>query len=109
MTVRLTLLAVWLLAGTAAAHDTWVATNTNLVRTGDAVYIDLRLGNHGNDHRDFKLASKIDLAGCTLDVHTPEGGSFDLMSGLVDTGYAPDEGYWCGKFTATRQYPSSGA
>jgi uncharacterized GH25 family protein len=45
-------------AGFAPAHDTWVQTNTNLVRTGDAVHIDLMLGNHGNDHRDFKLASK---------------------------------------------------
>ena len=51
-------LAAVLAAGSASAHDPWVQTNTNLVRTGDAVHIDLMLGNHGNDHRDFKLASK---------------------------------------------------
>ena len=28
-------------AGFAPAHDTWVQTNTNLVRTGDAVHIEL--------------------------------------------------------------------
>ena len=54
-----TTVAVAVLAATAAAHDTWVQTNTNLIRTGDAVHIDLMLGNHGNDHRDFKLASKL--------------------------------------------------
>ena len=45
-----------------SAHDTWVQTNTPLIRVGDAVHIDLMLGNHGNDHRDFKLASKVDPA-----------------------------------------------
>src|SRR2546421_205751 len=56
------------LANVAWAHDTWVQTNTNVVRAGDNVHIDLMLGNHGNDHRDFKLASKIDLAGTTFEV-----------------------------------------
>jgi len=50
-----------MLARTALAHDTWVQTNTNLIRSGDAVHVDLMLGNHGNDHRDFKLASKTGL------------------------------------------------
>ena len=54
------------LAGPALAHDTWVQTNTNLVRAGDAVHIDLMLGNHGNDHRDYKLTSKTGLENCTL-------------------------------------------
>lgn len=80
------------------AHDTWVQTNTNLVRVGDAVHIDLMLGNHGNEHRDFKLASKVDLKGCTLDVIQPDGRRFDLVPGLIDTGYAPKEGFWTTKF-----------
>lgn len=84
------------------AHDTWVETNTNLVRTGDAIYVDLRLGNHGNEHRDFKLASKIDLESCTLAVVSPEGVSYDLKANLADTGYAPKEGYWSGKFVAAK-------
>lgn len=88
-----------LLATTSAwAHDTWVQTNTNLVRVRDAVHIDLMLGNHGNDHRDFKLASKIDLAGCELKVHSPGGKSFDVKDQLIDLGYAPKEGFWTTKF-----------
>ncbi|MGZ3489481.1 MAG: DUF4198 domain-containing protein, partial [Isosphaeraceae bacterium] len=31
----------------ALAHDTWVQTNSSIVRTGDVVHIDLMLGNHG--------------------------------------------------------------
>jgi uncharacterized GH25 family protein len=87
--------------GPAMAHDTWVEINTNLIRTGDAVHVDLKLGNHGNEHRDFKLASKVELGGCTLDVIAPDGRKYDLTDRLVDTGYAPKEGYWTTKFAAT--------
>src|ERR1051326_1737655 len=80
------------------AHDTWVRTNTNIVRTGDAVHIDLMLGNHGNDHRDFKLASKVDPAGGTSAVIAPSGKRYDLASTFVDLGYAPKEGFHSAKF-----------
>lgn len=93
-----TLTAVLIAASAASAHDTWVETNTSLVRAGDAVYIDLKLGNHGNDHRDFKLASKVSLESCTLDLIFPDGRKFDLLSELRDVGYAPNEGYWTAKF-----------
>jgi uncharacterized GH25 family protein len=86
---------------TASAHDTWVQTNTNVIRTGDAVHIDLMLGNHGNDHRDFKLASKTTLEGATLNVVSPSGKNFDLKSQLVDLGYTPKEGYWSGRFATS--------
>jgi uncharacterized GH25 family protein len=92
-----------ILGGRAPAHDTWVQANTNLVRAGDAVRIDLMLGNHGNDHRDFKLAGKVDLDGCTLAVVAPDGKSYDLKPRLSDTGYAPKEGYWTAKFVAGKQ------
>ncbi len=82
------------------AHDTWVETNTSVIRTGDAVFVDLRLGNHGNEHRDFKLASKVQLDGCTLDLLMPNGIKFDLLPQLIDKGYAPNEGYWTAKFVA---------
>src|SRR6185436_2774462 len=59
MSRNLFTIAAAFLAAPAFAHDTWVQTNTNVVRTGDAVHVDLMLGNHGNDHRDFKLASKL--------------------------------------------------
>ena len=80
------------------AHDTWVQTNTNLVKTGNGVHIDLMLGNHGNDHRDYKLASKVSLEKARLLVHAPNGNSYDMKDRLVDTGYTPKEGFWTTKF-----------
>ncbi len=84
------------------AHDGWVETNTNLIRTGDAVYVDLFLGNHGNDHRDFKVAGKIDVQSSTLVVIAPDGKEYDLRPDLVDVGYAPKEGFWTAKFAAAK-------
>ncbi len=85
-----------------AAHDTWVQTNTNLIRSGDAVHIDLMLGNHGNEHRDFKLASKVSLEGCSLRVIAPGGKRYDVKDRLTDTGYTPKEGFWTSRFVASK-------
>ena len=85
--------------GALKAHDTWVQTNTNLIRTGDVVHIDLMLGNHGNEHRDFKLASKIGLEGVkTIEVRGPDGSLHNLKSDLVDLGLAPKEGFHSARF-----------
>jgi uncharacterized GH25 family protein len=85
-------------SGDARAHDTWVQTNTQVVRAGEAVFIDLMLGNHGNDHRDFKLAGKPDLGSSTLNVFAPNAASYDLLQSIIDTGYAPSEGFWSARF-----------
>jgi hypothetical protein len=63
----------------------------------------LRLGNHGNDHRDFKLASKLSLESVgAFDVFAPGGKSYDLKPDLIDLGYAPKEGYYTSKFVPGR-------
>jgi uncharacterized GH25 family protein len=90
------------LAGVSAAHDSWVQTNTNVVRVGDNVHIDLMLGNHGNDHRDFKLAGKLDLTSCTFQVIAPDGRRYDLKDKLIDLGYAPKEGFWTARFAGAQ-------
>jgi len=92
--------AILALVSAAAGHDTWVQTNTNVVRAGEAVHVDLMLGNLGNDYRDFKLAGKVDPAGCTLEVLAPGGKKYDLRDRLADLGYTPKEGYWSASFTA---------
>lgn len=94
MKVRPLFVFLLLIPAIGWGHDTWVEVNTSMVRIDDVVHVDLKLGNHGNDHRDFKLASKISLAPCTLSVITPKGESRDLKDRLVDLGYAPKEGYW---------------
>jgi uncharacterized GH25 family protein len=86
----------------AYGHDTWVQTNTNIIRCGDVVHVDLMLGNHGNEHRDFKLAGKITPgAATTLEVIGPDGAKYDLRERMVDTGYTPQEGYWTARFEPT--------
>ena len=88
----------------AAAHDTWVQVSSNLVRPDDVVHVDLFLGNHGNDHRDFKIAGKLgSLEGCTLAVIAPGNKRTDLVPALVDLGYAPKEGFWSGRFVAAEE------
>jgi uncharacterized GH25 family protein len=82
----------------AYGHDVWVETNVNLVRTGDVVHVDLMLGNHGNEHRDYKLAGKLAADGLDLEVVGPDGARYDLRDRLVDVGYTPQEGYWSARF-----------
>jgi uncharacterized GH25 family protein len=84
-------------------HDTWVQTNTNIVRTGDCVHIDLLLGNHGNDHRDFKIAGKIAAESVgSFSVTAPDGKVYDLKPDAIDLGYAPKEGFHTVKFTPAK-------
>ncbi len=80
------------------AHDTWLQTNTALVRTGDALYVDFVLGNHGNDHRDFKIAGKPALEGSAISIVGPDGAAADLKPDFIDRGYAPKEGFWTARF-----------
>jgi uncharacterized GH25 family protein len=75
-----------------------VQTNTHLIRTGDVIHVDLMLGNHGNDHRDFKLASKVDPVSGTSVLIAPSGQRYDLTDRFVDLGYAPKEGFHSAKF-----------
>lgn len=103
MRKRLILLAALTIPSPLFAHDTWVETNTNLVRTGDVVHIDLKLGNHGNEHRDFKLAGKLTPEATDLRVIGPDGSSYDLKDRLIDTGYTPQEGYWTTRFEPAQQ------
>jgi uncharacterized GH25 family protein len=80
-----------------------VQTNTHIVRTGDAVHIDLMLGNHGNDHRDFKLAGKLSPEMVkSFEVIAPDGKKYDLMKDMTDLGYAPKEGYYSSKFVPAK-------
>jgi uncharacterized GH25 family protein len=87
----------------AAAHDTWVQSGPLVIRYQDVVYIDLMLGNHGNNHRDFKLASKISLEPCTLELIQPDGSKLDLKSSVTDMGSAPKEGFWSSRFVTRQQ------
>lgn len=83
------------------AHDTWLEPGAAAVPVGEYTFVDLMLGNHGNDHRDFKLASKISLEPCTLSVVDPAGSTEDLKPFIVDMGHAEKEGFWTAKYVFT--------
>ena len=83
----------------AFAHDTWLQTNTNLIRVGDCIYADLMMGNHGNSGRDFKIAGKANVEHSTLEVLAPDGKAYDLKPNLQDTGHMPMDGFWEAKFS----------
>lgn len=87
----------------AVAHDTWVETNTPLVRTGDVVHLDLKLGNHGNNHRDFKLAGRISPEWTSWEVVTPSGTRKSLKSTASATAAGEKEGYWTTPFVAEEE------
>ncbi len=88
-----------LAAANGRAHDTWVQVSARLVRPGDVAHVGLFLGNHGNDHRDFKIAGKVgSLDGIRLEVIGPDGRETDLVPDMVDLGFAPREGFWSGRF-----------
>ena len=76
------------------AHDSWVEVAASEVKPGQTLYADLMLGNHGNHHRDFKLAGKIPLERSTFSMISPSGEVTNLKSGLIDRGMEPQEGYW---------------
>lgn len=86
----------------AFAHDTWVEVNTPEVREGNVVHVDLKLGNHGNDHRDFKLHSLITLDHATLAVNMPCGCEIDLKPKLIGTAYEEKQGYWTTPYITTK-------
>jgi len=86
------------LGPSAQAHDTWVEAGPLYATTGEYVYVNLMLGNHGNEHRDFKLASKITLAPCKLVVTAPDGQVTDLKPAVLDMGSAAKEGYWTARY-----------
>lgn len=91
-------------ASTARAHDSWLETNTNVIRVHDTVRIDAMLGNHGNAHRDFKIAGKLSLDGTKISVIEPGGAATDLKPMLHDAGLAENEGFW----TAQYRTPKAG-
>jgi uncharacterized GH25 family protein len=77
------LLAISLLTCTVAvAHDSWVETDRPAAAPQEVVRIDLKLGNHGNDHRDFKVMGVVDLPSSTLEMISPTGERTDLKPAL---------------------------
>jgi len=98
MTRRAALGLVLCLAVPVSAHDIWVEIGASRVRVGQPVDLRLMLGNHGNGHRDFQLASKVASTDRKLSISGPGGKTWDAVANLEDFGPGPREGYWKGRF-----------
>lgn len=79
------------------AHDIWLEPNQTVVRTGETVEVSLMLGNHGNHHRDFKLASKVLPEDRKLSVIAPNKSISDITPTLIDRSMDEDEGFCTGQ------------
>lgn len=92
------LVLVGLVCGQARGHDIWIQPSSSVVETGEWLRLNLMLGNHGNSHRDFKLASKVSATAKALQVYRPDGGVDDLTPTLADLGLDEKEGYWSARY-----------
>jgi uncharacterized GH25 family protein len=96
------LATLFAITSVANAHDTWVEVNTSEVREGNLVHVDLKLGNHGNDHRDYKMHSLITLDKVKLAVKMPCGCTKDIKPTLIPTASEEKQGYWTTRYTTTK-------
>lgn len=83
-----------MLLSSAYAHDIWIEVGTPIIREGDTVKTDLLLGNHGNNHRDFKQSGKVDPKNICCDLIAPDGTKCGFTADLIDTSSDPKEGCW---------------
>jgi hypothetical protein len=91
--LRLSLLAALLaLATSVEAHDGWLEAHPVLVERGQPVSLFLMYGNHGNDHRSYRIAGKWRPEYATLIVTGPAGPAVDLTNQITDLGDAEDVG-----------------
>ena len=91
------------LVSAAHAHDIWIEVGSPIIREGDAVKTDLLLGNHGNNHRDFKQSGKVDPKNIYCELIAPDGTKYDFGADLIDTGPDSKESYWTAQLRGSSQ------
>ncbi|HRI45190.1 MAG TPA: DUF4198 domain-containing protein [Fimbriimonadaceae bacterium] len=87
----------------ALAHDIWIQPSACRVDPDAWIRLDLRLGNHGSGHKDFRLASKVAGNAKNLVLYGPDGAKVDLTGSLTDQGYGEKEGFWSARYVPQTQ------
>lgn len=82
------------------AHDLWLEVSSPVVREGDTVQVELKLGNHGNDHRDFKIMGKPRPDELVMEWIDPAGQRTDFRKSLVEQSVGGKDGYFTAKLPA---------
>lgn len=96
-------LAVAAASAIALGHDIWIQPSASRVEPDAWVRLDLRLGNHGSGHKDFRLASKVAANAKNLVLFGPDGTKTDLTGTLTDQGYGEKEGFWSARYVPQAQ------
>ncbi len=81
------------LTGQALTHDIWIETDKAVYQSNQSVNLSLMLGNHGNHHRDYKLASYVKPGQATFDVYPNQTASVDYIKNLRLTSVGNDK-FW---------------
>ncbi len=79
------------LVSQAVAHDIWIETTETMVKPEQRLDLFLKVGNHGNHHRDFAVIGKLRKGQQNVSVLNPDGKSVDLTSGLAERGGESNE------------------
>lgn len=85
----------------AIAHDLWIEPSSSLVRTGEPVQLDFKLGNCDNGHPDFMTNSMLPRPMIQAVAHLPSNVSVDLDDTLTPTANPIANGFWSRKWTST--------
>ena len=88
------MIGAFALTGIAAAHDIWIEASAASIKMGEEIRLSLMLGNHGNTHRDFKLASQVAAADRRLLVIDPAGRQIEMTSLLKEDKNEAGDGFW---------------
>lgn len=76
------------------AHDLWIETNTSIVRTGEIVRVDFKLGNCADGRRDFKTNGLVDRKGIMVEAISPTDRRVALLRELGNSSSDGQGGYW---------------
>ena len=64
-------------------HDLWIEPSSAMVRTGEYVHVNFKLGNGNQGRRDFTTSGLIDPKDTLTGVTLPTRTSMDMVQGII--------------------------
>ena len=81
------------------AHDLWIETQSAVVRAGELVHVDFKLGNCNDGRRDFTTSGLIDPSGVLSGIISPSRSSMELIDKFSRSAKKETEGFWSKNLT----------
>ncbi len=79
-------------------HDLWIEPTSAMVRTGEYVHVNFKLGNCNQGRRDFTTSGLINPKDTLTGVTLPTRTSMDMVQNFYRTAKEDTEGYWSKDF-----------